>query len=252
MSPVLKYGSDGTPLTRSVLPPAALSWAGSNYMYSGATVSIGTGLSVNIGAATNAIFNGYNLNQAAGSLGSLTASTTNYIWAVVNGTLDGLTYSKTTVLTPPVSGGSILIGSAVTGVSTVTSVTTAYRGIVMPGLELGYTTYGSDTTSGVLTELGNFTVVGNGINTMTVQGFASQVDRSTDFQFYYITDALNAAGTRYSTGIVRTLSATLAMSGRIPAFSGTKTIYFAAAAPSAGNYTIYGASHQVWVKGTWT
>lgn len=102
------------------------SWTGLNqslsvaerYRVSGYTLSAGTGLNANVAAGT-CVVNGYYVNSDATQAVSVTASQTNYIWLNADGTLS----SNTTGTNP---GSELLLGTAVTDGSGVTSVSHDY------------------------------------------------------------------------------------------------------------------------------
>ena len=89
------------------------------YRVSGYTLSAGTGLNANVAAGT-CMLNGYYINSDASQAVSVTASQTNYIWLNEDGTLS----SNTTGTNP---GDELLLGTAVTDGSGVTSVSHDYN-----------------------------------------------------------------------------------------------------------------------------
>lgn len=88
------------------------------YRVSGYTLSAGTGLNANVAAGT-CVVNGYYIVSDATQAVSVTASQTNYIWLAEDGTL-----SHNTTGTNP--GTDLLLGTAVTDGSGVTSVSHVY------------------------------------------------------------------------------------------------------------------------------
>jgi len=88
------------------------------YRVSGYTLSAGTGLNANVAAGT-CVVNGYHIVSDATQAVSVTASQTNYIWLNEDGTLS----SNTTGTNP---GSELLLGTAVTDGSGVTSVSHKY------------------------------------------------------------------------------------------------------------------------------
>lgn len=88
------------------------------YRLNGYTLSAGTGLNANVSSGT-CVVNGYYINSDATQAVSVTASQTNYIWLNEDGTLS----SNTTGTNP---GNELLLGTAVTDGSGVTSVSHQY------------------------------------------------------------------------------------------------------------------------------
>lgn len=88
------------------------------YRVSGYTLSAGTGLNANVAAGT-CVVNGYHIVSDAAQAVAVTASQTNYIWLAEDGTL-----SHNTTGTNP--GTDLLLGTAVTDGSGVTSVSHQY------------------------------------------------------------------------------------------------------------------------------
>ena len=89
------------------------------YRLNGYTLSAGTGLNADVAAGT-CMVNGYYINSDATQAVSVTASQTNYIWLNEDGTL-----SANTTGTNP--GDELLLGTAVTDGSGVTSVSHDYN-----------------------------------------------------------------------------------------------------------------------------
>lgn len=125
------------------------------YLCSGFDLSAGTGLQVNI-ASGSSYHNGF-LTGTTGSesLGSLTASNTNYIWQVLTFNADPVplvtdfTWQANITGTPPTYG--LLVGIAVTSGSAVTSVLTMPRD---PGSSYS-STYTGDGSASMYVYLGN-------------------------------------------------------------------------------------------------
>jgi hypothetical protein len=89
---------------------------GAAYRVSGYTLSAGAGLAVSV-AAGEALVEGYHIvSDGAQTVGSLTASNTNYIWLEADGTLDKNTTGS------PSATGALLLGTATTDGSSVTAV----------------------------------------------------------------------------------------------------------------------------------
>jgi hypothetical protein len=89
---------------------------GAAYRVSGYTLSAGAGLAVSV-AAGEAVVEGYHIvSDGAQTVGSLTASNTNYIWLEADGTLDKNTTGS------PSATGALLLGTATTDGSSVTAV----------------------------------------------------------------------------------------------------------------------------------
>lgn len=243
-------------------PPvqAGLPYRGSSYVFSGASISAGTGLAAVV-ASGICLINGISV-LVVGTV-SLTASSTNYIFAQsVDTLISNVNLVANTTGTNPTGNPSVFLGLAITGVSTVSTTNTGHRGVIAPYEQLtptGWATVGPSVSAGQR-DLISFTLLGDGITNVKIEtwtGLLNQSGVTGGEVLGRIYNGASATGTLFKAASENAVSAVteadIINEVVVPAWEGLSTFYLNGDAATSGghsNFSSVGATMRaLWAPG---
>lgn len=142
------------------------------YVKSGAACTNGGGLNLAIAAGAYCL-DGYLVTKDASETVLLTASSTNRVWLQLtrdgDDNITGTTWNVQTGTTVP--DDAVMVAIVVTGVSTITTISTTFRGIISPGARIATATVNSANSGNIAgVDMASIPLVGDGITNLRFVG----------------------------------------------------------------------------------